>query len=320
MTSLRGSHKSQSGDRLRACNRMFPAKSSLTCTVTEEEKSNRMKRSDRCSSRIDLDMPEEFLCAGPLFPFEPDSFDGQTARVARNRKSNQIGGDTGTEHANTSDEAAGILGCHPQCFGQRNSGAGDNTRNPVFQSKRRAGKKLRSGETEASVFVELHFATHRRFVAPGRKSGDGDRIRDENTALGSFGAKDGLQHVARQVVTVGDQGCGEPVVGELRPERVGVPGDHSGAAVAKMRRQPRARIHGAADLFWSGIRVPDRYVHATARQPGDVIFYSLPVRGERHHANQTARGPLPVCELGETGWTDGLFRVGATIALRRADV
>ena len=116
----------------------------------------------------------------------------------------------------------------------------------VGQRSGRAGEVGRAGDAEASVRRQLDPAADRPVVDARRQPARRRGVGDQDGAVQPLGPQHRRERVGRQVMAVGDEGRGQPVLGELRPEEVRVPGQGRGDAVAEMRREAGAGLDRGA--------------------------------------------------------------------------
>mmetsp|Transcript_70679 Transcript_70679/g.157240 ORF Transcript_70679/g.157240 Transcript_70679/m.157240 type:complete len:202 (-) Transcript_70679:236-841(-) len=91
-----------------------------------------------------------------------------------------------------------------------------------------------------------------------RQACDGGDVRGDDDSGEAFCTQHGHQHIARQVHAVRDEHGAQPVLGQPRPNRVGVAVDDGRAAIAQMREQRGATCRKLMDLLGSCQLVAER--------------------------------------------------------------
>ncbi len=193
--------------------------------------------------------------------------------------------------AGVPDDPGGCRARHLHHRRQPERGVGEHERDDLGEVDPRPGQQRAVRHREAAVRVEFDVAADRLVVAARGGPGQGDRVRGQERAARALRSRHRRQRVGGQVVTVADQPGGEPVVGQLRPDRVRVPGQRREDAVAQVRGQGRARVGGRLELPRAGVGVAERDPHAGRHDGRDLRGCPLGVRGDGHVAQRAVAGP-----------------------------
>ncbi len=113
-------------------------------------------------------------------------------------------------------------------------------------------------------------------------------------------------------MAVGDERRGEAIIGELRPQQVGMARERTAETVAEVGGQGRAGVGGGMNLSRGGVAVANGDQNSVACKLGDEFQGGRIVRREGDHADQIVGGCLPAMELSKTGGANLVFCVGAT--------
>jgi hypothetical protein len=133
------------------------------------------------------------------------------------------------------------------------------------ERQRRAREVRLPRHRHAARLVEPH-AGAAQLVLARRLSRGRRRVGDEDHPRGRLRAHHRLHGARRQVMAVHDQRGRQRVRRELLPDHVRVPRDELRDAVAEMRRERGARLHGRLDLLGRRRGVSDRHAHPAAHQ------------------------------------------------------
>ena len=119
------------------------------------------------------------------------------------------------------------------------------------------------------------------------------------------------------MVTIHDEARPQPVLGELLEEVVVVPVEGGMGAVAQVCAQPGAGIYRGLHLLGSHVRVTEGDDDTRRHELRDEGGRAVPLRRERHQADQPFRRFLELLELVPVGWAHVLHRVRAPGTVRR---
>jgi hypothetical protein len=99
------------------------------------------------------------------------------------------------------------------------------------------------------------------------------------------------------MMTVGDERGREEILRKLTPERIWVSVELQRNSIAQVSRQASTRPYRSFNLALRCMRMPQRDMHATMHQSGNVRFGLIIMRGNCHHADQAVAGRLPPLEF-----------------------
>ena len=80
-------------------------------------------------------------------------------------------------------------------------------------------------------------------------------------------------------MAISDEGCGQSVIRELAPQKIGVSGQGGCGAVAQMRRQACSRRGGFVNLLGRGGGMAESHMNATLYEGRYVINCAGLLRG-----------------------------------------
>lgn len=236
-------------------------------------------------------------------------------------EANQIRVGSDAERAARADKAAWIPSRHPNSIVEREPIHAGNEGDAVDEREVGPGQESSAGSAyDLSLRGYFDPAADGCFIDAGRHTSQRDGIGDKEAAVDSLGPQHDLQRVGRQMMAIGYETGGETILGELRPQQVGMAGERACKSIAEVGGQGGAGIDGGMNLGRRGVAVTDGQEHPLFRQNGNEFQGIVPVGRNRHHAHEVPGGSLPAIEFGEAGRTNMLPRVRSTGTIFAGDI
>src|SRR5215207_3586884 len=139
---------------------------------------------------------------------------------------------TNGETTPAAGDATGVLRCEPEAFAERQSCHLNGDRDIGAKRQPSAGEIRGAGNADTSVGCDVDTAPYRLFVKAWWHAGECDRIRNQDGSLKSLRPDHRLESVGRKMMAISDEGCGQSVIRELAPQKIGVPGQGGRGTVA----------------------------------------------------------------------------------------